>query len=119
VTQVAERQGVDPLLIRAIIQVESAFEAQVRSPQGAMGLMQITPAIAERYDVKDPYDPGANIEAGIKHLKSLLSRFDLALALAAYNAGEAAVTHFRGVPPYEETRSFVKQVLQLAKGDGE
>jgi soluble lytic murein transglycosylase-like protein len=114
VRDVAARQGIDPMLVRAIIQVESAFEAQARSPQGAMGLMQITPNVAALYAVRDPFNPGANIEAGIRHLKALLSRFNRTLAVAAYNAGEAAVVHFGGVPPYPETRSFVTEVLRLA-----
>ena len=116
VYEVAERQGVDPLLIRAIIQVESAFIARVRSPHGAMGLMQISPKVAARYAVRDPYDPAANIEAGILHLKWLLSKFELPVALAAYNAGDGAVAQWGGrVPPYRETRRFVQQVLRLAQ----
>jgi soluble lytic murein transglycosylase-like protein len=79
-----------------------------------MGLMQLMPATARRYAVTDPYDPASNIEAGIKHLKSLLERFTEELALAAYNAGEAAVQRFRGVPPYPETRSYVDRILRLA-----
>jgi soluble lytic murein transglycosylase-like protein len=78
-----------------------------------MGLMQLMPETARAYVVSDPYDPQANIEAGIKHLKSLLRRFPLALALAAYNAGEAAVARFGGIPPYGETRSYVSRVLEL------
>src|SRR5206468_8104103 len=84
-------QGVDAKLVRAVIQVESAYHERARSPKGAMGLMQLMPAMARQYDLKDPYDPASNIEAGIKHLKSLLDQFPKALALAAYNAGEAAV----------------------------
>jgi hypothetical protein len=106
--------GVDVTLVRALIQVESHYESRARSPKGAMGLMQLMPATARRYAVADPYDPVSNIEAGITHLKSLLDRFTVELALAAYNAGEAAVQRFRGVPPYAETRSYVDRILRLA-----
>jgi soluble lytic murein transglycosylase-like protein len=81
-----------------------------------MGLMQIMPATARVYNVRNPFDPKANIEAGIKHLKSLIDRFGggIELALAAYNAGEGAVTKFNGVPPYRETKSYVSRILALA-----
>jgi hypothetical protein len=106
--------GVDATLVRALIQVESNYESRARSPKGAMGLMQLMPATARQYAVADPYDPVSNIEAGIKHLKALLDRFTEEIALAAYNAGEAAVRRFRGVPPYPETRSYVDRILRLA-----
>jgi soluble lytic murein transglycosylase-like protein len=76
--------------------------------------MQLMPDTARQYGVVDPYDPQSNIEAGIKHLKALLQRFPTALALAAYNAGEAAVQRFRGIPPYPETRAYVASILALA-----
>ncbi len=110
----ATRAGVDPRLVHAVIRVESAYQAQARSRKGAMGLMQLMPDTARRYAVRDPYDPGANIEAGTRHLKSLIDRLDLPLALAAYNAGEAAVQRFRGIPPYPETQNYVRQVMRLA-----
>jgi hypothetical protein len=110
----AARHGVDAKLVRAVVQVESAYQPQARSPKGAMGLMQLMPGTARQYAVGNPYDPRANLEAGITHLKSLLDRFELSLALAAYNAGEAAVQKFGGIPPYPETRSYVRQVRQLA-----
>lgn len=109
----ATRYGIDPMLVRAVIQVESNYEARARSVKGAKGLMQLMPDTARRYGVVNPYDPATNIEAGIKHLKFLLDRFPLTLALAAYNAGEAAVQRFGGVPPYAETRSYVARILQL------
>ena len=111
----AATHGVDPRLVRAVVQVESAFQARARSPKGAMGLMQLMPATARRYSVKNPYDPASNLDAGIRHLKSLLARFPLRLALAAYNAGEAAVERFGGVPPYPETRAYVARVLKLLR----
>ena len=111
----AANHGVDAKLVRAVIQVESAYRASARSRKGAMGLMQLMPETARRYQVTNPYDPKSNIEGGIKHLKSLLGRFQLASALAAYNAGEAAVARFRGVPPYPETRDYVSRVLALLR----
>ena len=116
IERVAAEQGVNAKLVRALVQVESAYQPRARSPRGAMGLMQLMPATARQYAVADPYDPASNIEAGIKHLKSLLLRFpkSVALALAAYNAGEAAVTRFNGIPPYAETRNYVTRILSLA-----
>ncbi len=111
VRQVASRQGVDPGLVRAMITVESDWQPGATSPKGAMGLMQLMPATARQYQVRNPYDPRANIEAGVRHLRRLLDRYSLRQALAAYNAGEAAVDHFRGVPPYPETRDYVARVL--------
>jgi soluble lytic murein transglycosylase-like protein len=110
---VAAQQGVEPRLVHALIQVESAYQSQARSRKGAMGLMQLMPDTARRYSVSNAYDPRANIEAGVRHLKSLLGRFELPLALAAYNAGEAAVERFGGIPPYPETQNYVRQVMRL------
>lgn len=107
-------QGVDARLVRAVIQVESAYQERARSRKGAMGLMQLMPETARQYAVADPYDPVANIEAGVKHLKSLLQRLPRALALAAYNAGEAAVQRYHGIPPYRETQDYVSKILSLA-----
>jgi soluble lytic murein transglycosylase-like protein len=114
IDRVAAEQDVPVTLVRAVIQVESAYNVRARSAKGAMGLMQLMPATARQYAVADPYDPAANIEAGIKHLKSLLARLPVALALAAYNAGEAAVQRFNGIPPYPETRNYVSRILALA-----
>jgi soluble lytic murein transglycosylase-like protein len=114
IERLSAEQGVDPKLVRAVIQVESAYQLRARSRKGAIGLMQLMPGTARQYGVSNPYDPESNIEAGIKHLKSLLERFSTrALALAAYNAGEAAVQRFRGVPPYPETQAYVSRILQL------
>ena len=114
IDKVSAEQDVSAKLVRAVIQVESAYQERARSPKGAMGLMQLMPATAKQYGVKDPYDPASNIEAGIKHLKGLLQRLPVALALAAYNAGEGAVQRFNGIPPYPETRSYVSRILALA-----
>lgn len=110
----AAREGVDPLLVRAVIQVESAYQPKARSRKGAAGLMQLMPDTARRYSLANPYDPDSNIAAGIKHLKMLLDRYvQIPLALAAYNAGEAAVDRFGGIPPFPETQNYVRQILGL------
>lgn len=114
IAAVSEAHGVDPLLVRALIQVESNYRAQARSHKGAMGLMQLMPSTVRAYNVRNPYDPKANIAAGVKHLKSLIDRWGVELALAAYNAGEGAVKRFNGVPPYRETRNYVSKILSLA-----
>jgi soluble lytic murein transglycosylase-like protein len=119
IDRVSKQNDVDAKLVRALIKVESGYQQRARSPKGAMGLMQLMPETARHYAVRDPYDPGSNIEAGIKHLKGLLQRFPtVALALAAYNAGEAAVQRFHGIPPYPETRDYVTRILQLAQLTG-
>ncbi len=116
IASAAETYGVDPVLVQALIQVESNYNPRSRSSKGAMGLMQLMPAVAKEYKVRNAYDPAANIDAGVRKLKSLLESMkgDLSLALAAYNAGEAAVSKFGGVPPYRETRSYVSRILTLA-----
>ena len=114
ITAVSQTHGVDPMLVRALIQVESNYEPTAKSPKGAMGLMQLMPSTAREYKVRNPFDPKANIEAGIKHLKGLIDRFGVEMALAAYNAGEGAVKRFNGIPPYRETRNYVSKILSLA-----
>jgi soluble lytic murein transglycosylase-like protein len=114
IDKVAAQHGVDARLVKALIQVESAFQPTAKSAKGAMGLMQLMPQTARQYAVTDPFDARANIDAGIRHLKSLLDRLPVNLALAAYNAGEAAVQRFGGVPPYAETRAYVSRILSLA-----
>lgn len=108
----ARHHGVDPVLVHAVVAVESGYRPAARSPRGAMGLMQLMPAVAARYGVGDPYEPRANLEAGIRHLKWLLDRYDLHTALAAYNAGEGAVLRYGGVPPFPETRAYVARIVQ-------
>ena len=114
IAAVSQAHGVDPLLVRALIQVESNYRPRARSQKGAMGLMQLMPATAREYRVRNPYDPKANIAAGVKHLKGLIDRWGVEMALAAYNAGEGAVKRFNGVPPYRETRNYVSKILSLA-----
>jgi soluble lytic murein transglycosylase-like protein len=115
IASMSEAHGVDPLLVRALIQVESNYRPGAKSPKGAMGLMQLMPSTAREYKVRNPFDPRTNIEAGIKHLKGLLDRLgSTEMALAAYNAGEGAVAKFNGIPPYRETRNYVTRILALA-----
>jgi soluble lytic murein transglycosylase-like protein len=114
ISAMSEAHGVDPLLVRALIQVESKYNPRARSSKGAMGLMQLMPQTVREYNLRNPYDPKTNIEAGIKRLKSLIDKWGVELALAAYNAGEGAVARFNGVPPYRETRSYVSRILAIA-----
>ena len=108
------RYGVDPAVVSALIQLESAYNPDAVSPRGAVGLMQLMPATVREYAVTDPYDPTANIDAGTKHLRLLLDRYDdLDSALAAYNAGDGPVRKFGGVPPYPETRRYVSRILEM------
>lgn len=115
VQQTADRHQVDPKLVHAIIQVESDYNPAAVSNKGAMGLMQLVPATAQRYGVNNPFDPKQNIEGGVNHLKYLLDLFkgDLALSLAAYNAGENSVLRRGGVPDFQETRAYVRKVSGL------
>ena len=114
IATMSEAHGVDPMLVRALIQVESNYRARARSQKGAMGLMQLMPATAREYKLRNPYDPKANIAAGVKHLKGLIDKWGVEMALAAYNAGEGAVKKFNGIPPYRETRNYVSKILSLA-----
>ena len=114
ITKAAKAHDVDPNLVRAVIKVESAYRPTARSHKGAMGLMQLMPATAREYGVQNAYDPEENINAGVKHLRSLLDRFELRLAVAAYNAGAGAVQRYSGIPPYRETRDYVRKVLAFA-----
>jgi hypothetical protein len=114
VGSLSRAHGVDENLVHAVIAVESAWKPKARSSKGARGLMQLMPTTARQYGVRNAYVPAANLNAGIRHLRSLLDRFDVSLALAAYNAGEATVRRFGGIPPYRETREYVTRVLSLA-----
>lgn len=112
----AAHHGVDARLARAVVMVESNYQPDARSPKGAMGLMQLMPATARQYALDDPFDPRQNLDAGLRHLRGLLDRYGKgreSLALAAYNAGEGAVSRHGGIPPYRETQDYVRRVLTL------
>ncbi|HEV7514715.1 MAG TPA: lytic transglycosylase domain-containing protein [Thermoanaerobaculia bacterium] len=115
----ADRQQLDPRLVRAVVQVESGYNARARSSKGAMGLMQLMPGTAVELAVSDPYDPDQNLRGGTTYLRRMIDRFkgQIELAVAAYDAGPEAVARHNGIPPYAETRDYVKRVLALYRGD--
>ena len=110
----AQKEGVNPDLVRAVVQKESAARPCAVSFRGAQGLMQLMPATAEQFDVQDPFDPKQNIGAGTKLLKLLLNKYDndLSLALGAYNAGSGRVDQQGGIPPIPETLNYVADILR-------
>lgn len=112
IQEAAERHSVDPALVRAVIQTESHWNPSAISRRGAVGLMQLIPGTAQRYGVTDVFNPKQNVDAGVRHLRTLLDRYsgNLDMALAAYNAGEGAVDRHRGIPPFRETRNYVQKV---------
>jgi soluble lytic murein transglycosylase-like protein len=112
ISSVAASYDVDARLIHAVIEQESNYQARARSKKGARGLMQLMPSTARQYGVSNSYDPRSNVEAGVRHLKALLTRLDLPIALAAYNAGEGTVQRYGGVPPYPETLTYVRNILR-------
>jgi soluble lytic murein transglycosylase-like protein len=114
VTLIAPSFKVQPALALAIIEAESNFDSTALSARKAMGLMQLIPATAERFNVNNPYDPRQNIRGGMAYLRWLLAYFegDVSLVAAAYNAGERTVERYRGVPPYAETRAYVRRILR-------
>ncbi len=116
IDRAAAQAAVEPALLRAMIVVESGFNASAVSAKGAMGLMQLMPQTARRYGVTNPFDPGQNVHAGALYLRDLLHRFGnhLRLALAAYNAGEDAVERSGWrIPPFQETEAYVPKVLRI------
>lgn len=115
IEEAAAKHNVDANLVRALVKVESNFNPTAVSRKGAMGLMQLMPATAKELKVSNPFDPAQNVDAGVRHLKGLLDNFngDVKLSLAAYNAGQGAVQRNRGVPPYAETRNYVRRITSL------
>lgn len=115
VVTLANWHAVDPRLILSIIAVESNFEVQALSPKNAMGLMQLIPETAERFNVRNAYNATQNVRAGLRYVHWLLSYYQgrVPLVLAAYNAGEGTVDRYKGVPPYQETRQYLKRAMAL------
>ncbi len=115
VSKLSDKSGIDPKLVMAVILVESGFNPRAQSPKNAQGLMQLIPETAQRFRVRDAFDPEENIKGGIAYLKWLLAYFkgDVSLVAAAYNAGEGTVEKYRGVPPYPETQKYVRRIAQL------
>ncbi len=109
-----ERNGVDPRLLHAVIRQESKYKANARSGSGAQGLMQMIPSTARRWGCTDSMDTVSNVEAGTKHLRWLLKRFngDVTLALAGYNAGEGSVDKYAGIPPFNQTQNYVRIIME-------
>lgn len=114
----AERHTLDPRLLKAVMLFESGFDPKAVSRKGARGLMQLMPQTAKQHGVRNVHDPAQNVEAGARHLAGLLDLYggDLQRTLAAYNAGEAAVERYGGVPPFDETRDYVRNILDAYYG---
>ncbi len=115
IEQYSRKYGLDSDFVKAVIKQESGFNEKATSKCGAMGLMQLMPGTAKALSVNDPYNARDNIEGGVKYLKSLMDRFggDMKLALAAYNAGPNAVKKYNGIPPYNETQNYVKNIMLM------
>jgi soluble lytic murein transglycosylase-like protein len=120
IKEAADRYGVSEELIAAVIEAESQFNPRAVSRRGAQGLMQLMPRTAATLGVEDPFSPRENIHGGVRHLRSLMDRFDnnVPLALAAYNAGHVAVLHYGGIPPYPQTRAYVRRILRQLERSG-
>jgi soluble lytic murein transglycosylase-like protein len=119
IDKAASRHNVDPNLVRALVKVESNFNPNAVSRKGAMGLMQLMPQTARQLNLKNPFDPQENVDAGVRHLKQLLESYngDVRLSLAAYNAGSGAVARSRGIPNFAETRNYVRRITNIYSGN--
>jgi len=120
IDQAASRHNVDPGLVRSVVKVESNFNPNAVSRKGAMGLMQLMPSTARSLNVSNPFDPSQNVDAGVRHLRSLLDAYrgDVRLSLAAYNAGSGAVARSAGIPRFRETQNYVRRITNLYNGGG-
>lgn len=119
IREIADRHAVAPALVESVIRAESNFDPRAVSPKGARGLMQLMPATAARLGVRNVFDARENVEGGVRHLRSLMDRYegDVSLALAAYNAGVEAVARHKGIPPYAETQAYVASILRRLAQD--
>jgi len=120
IKQVAGKHGIDPELVHIVIRAESNYDAFAISSAGAMGLMQLMPATALQYGVRNIFDPAQNIEGGVRYLKDLVRLYkdqkdQTKLVLAAYNAGQEAVRKYKGIPPYPETKSYIASIMRTYK----
>ena len=115
IDEYSQKYGLDSDFVKAVVKQESGFNEKATSKCGAMGLMQLMPGTAKALNVNDPYNARDNIEGGVKYLKGLMDRFDgdMKLALAAYNAGPNAVKKYNGIPPYNETQNYVKNIMSM------
>lgn len=115
IKEYSQKYGLDSDFVKAVVKQESGFNEKATSKCGAMGLMQLMPGTAKALNVNDPYNARDNIEGGVKYLKGLMDRFggDMKLALAAYNAGPNAVKKYNGIPPYNETQNYVKNIMSM------
>lgn len=121
IEQAATRHNVDPSLVRSVVKVESDFNPNAVSRKGAMGLMQLMPSTARSLNVSNPFDPVQNVDAGVRHLRTLLDNYrgNVQLTLAAYNAGAGAVSRSAGVPRFRETQNYVRRITNLYNGGSE
>jgi Transglycosylase SLT domain/Domain of unknown function (DUF4124) len=118
ISTACDRYGVDPLLVHAVVKVESDFNPYALSSKGAMGLMQLMPQTAVSMNIRNSFNPQENIEGGVRYLRYLIDRYEgnLSLALAAYNSGETAVKRWGSIPPFKETQNYVKRILMIYNG---